>query len=202
MVKHLTFMVLLFFVVVNGGGKTISIVKELERIKRDYPECLICTNIHYTRQDYPLVSWRQLLTIRNGSKGVVFVIDEIQNQYNQNKWKDFPEEILSVVTQQRKQKIKIFLSSQVYQNVVIQLRRQCYEVVECKTFFSRWTRLKCYDADDYNTILDNPSPEKKFKLRKKYKYSYIQDNYIRSLYDTNKVVEDMEKAEFISRAER
>ena len=126
----------------QGGGKTIGIINELEYIKSKYPECLILTNIGYKRQDYPLVSWRQLLETRNGTKGVVFVIDEIQNQYNQNSWKDFPEEILSVITQQRKQRIKIFLSSQVYQNVVIQLRRQCYDVVECKTFLRTLDKTK------------------------------------------------------------
>lgn len=50
----------------QGSGKTIGIVEELERIKYKYPKCLICTNIHYIRQDIPLVDWRQLLEIRNG----------------------------------------------------------------------------------------------------------------------------------------
>lgn len=186
----------------SGSGKTIGIVDELERIRHTFPKAIICTNIHYLYQDIPLVDWRQLLEIRNGTDGVVFVIDEIQNEYNQNKWKDFPEEVLSVITQQRKQRIKIYLSSQVYQNVVIQLRRQCFDVIECKTILGRWTRLKCYDADDYNSIIDNPSLEKKFKLRKKWKRSFIQSNDIRNLYDSYKVVENMKKAEFISRNER
>lgn len=71
--------------------KQYGIVDELERIKKDYPKCLICTNIWYKKQDIPLVDWRQLLDIRNGTDGVVFVIDEIQNEYDNSKWKDFPE---------------------------------------------------------------------------------------------------------------
>lgn len=118
----------------QGSGKTIGIVEQLEQIKQQYPKALICTNIHYLKQDLPLVDWRQLLELRNGTDGVVFVIDEIQNEYDNSKWKDFPEGLLSVITQQRKQRIKIYLSSQVYTRVVKQIREQCFDVIECKTF--------------------------------------------------------------------
>lgn len=186
----------------QGSGKTIGIVEQLERIKEAYPKALICTNIHYLKQDLPLTDWRQLLELRNGTDGVVFVIDEIQNEYDNSKWKDFPEGLLSVITQQRKQRIKIYLSSQVYTRVVKQIREQCFDVIECKTFLGRWTRLKCYDAEDYNSIIDNPSPEKKFRLHKLWTRSFIQSNHIRKLYDSYKVVENMQKMEFIARNER
>lgn len=186
----------------QGSGKTIGIVEQLERIKVTYPKAIICTNIHYLKQDLPLADWRQLLELRNGTDGVVFVIDEIQNEYDNSKWKDFPEGLLSVITQQRKQRIKIYLSSQVYTRVVKQIREQCFDVIECKTFLGRWTRLKCYDAEDYNSIIDNPTPEKKFKLHKKWRRSFIQTNHLRKLYDSYKVVENMQKVDFINRNER
>lgn len=173
----------------QGSGKTIGVVEKVEKIKNRYPECIICTNIDYIKQDLPLTSWLQLLFLRNGDKGVVFVIDEVQNQGLD--WSKFPDELLRVVTMQRKQKIKIFLTAQVYKNVVIQLRRQCFDVVECKTFFSRWTRHKCYDADEYNNIVDFSTPEKRMKLHKKWKYSFIQNNHLRKLYNTNQVVDTL-----------
>ena len=49
----------------NGSGKTIGIVEQLEKVRKSFPNCLICTNIHYIHQDLPLVDWRQLLEIRN-----------------------------------------------------------------------------------------------------------------------------------------
>ena len=173
----------------QGSGKTIGVIEQLERIKKVYPECIICTNINYIKQDIPLTSWLQLLYLRNGDKGVVFVIDEVQN--NGLDWSKFPETLLQVITMQRKQKIKIYLTSQVYKNVVIQLRRQCFEVVECKTFLGRWTRHKCYDAEEYNNIIDISTPEKKMKLQKKWKYSFIQSNFLRNLYDTNQIVDTL-----------
>lgn len=78
----------------QGSGKTIGIVEQLERIKIAYPKAIICTNIHYLKQDLPLTDWRQLLELRNGTDGVVFVIDEIQNEYDNSKWKDFPERFI------------------------------------------------------------------------------------------------------------
>lgn len=173
----------------QGSGKTVGVIEQLERIKKAYPECIVCTNINYSRQDIPLTSWLQLLYLRNGDKGVIFVIDEVQN--NGLDWSRFPESLLQVITMQRKQKIKIFLTSQVYKNVVIQLRRQCFEVIECRTFWGRWTRHKCYDAEEYNNIIDISTPEKKMKMHKKWKYSFIQSNYLRNLYDTNQIVDTL-----------
>lgn len=174
----------------QGSGKTIGVVEELERIKKIFPECIICTNINYLKQDIPLTSWLQLLELRNGDKGVVFVIDEVQN--NGLDWTKFPETLLAVITQQRKQKIKIYVTTQVYKNLVIQLRRQCFDVIECKTFLTRWTRHKCFDAEEYNNVIDNPTPEKKFRLPKKWRHSFIQSNFLRNLYDTNQVVDKLQ----------
>lgn len=186
----------------QGGGKTMSMVEYLNRMKDKFPDCKIVTNFNYNRQDLPFVDWRQFTEVRNGLDGVIFAIDEIQNEYNSNTWQDFPEEILSVVTQQRKQRVKIVATSQVFTRVVKQLREQCYEVVECKTILGRWTRQKCFDADDYNAIVDNLSPERKFKTRKKWKYSFIQSNNIRALFDSYAVVDSIKNKEYIKRNER
>ena len=190
------------FVGRQGGGKTISMVEYLDRMKEIYPDCIVITNFNYIKQDMPFTSWRQFTEVRNGLKGVIFAIDELQNEYNSNNWKDFPEDLLSVVTMQRKQRIKIVATSQVFTRVVKQLREQCYEVVECKTFLGRWTRQKCYDADDYNYIIDNPTPERRFRTRKKWKYSFIQNNIIRKLFDSYAVVESIKQKEYIERSER
>lgn len=195
-------MVLLVLFGRQGGGKTISMVEYLDKMKEMYPDSIIVTNFNYTKQDMPFTSWRQFTEVRNGLNGVIFAIDELQNEYNSNNWKDFPEDLLSVVTMQRKQRIKIVATSQVFTRVVKQLREQCYEVVECKTFFGRWTKQKCYDADDYNYIIDNPTPERKIKTRKKWKYSFVQNNFIRNLFDSYSVVESIKQKEYINRNER
>lgn len=182
----------------QGSGKTMALTEKLNQIVRDFPDCIICTNFGYQFQDFELYDWRQLLDIRNDDKGVVFAIDEIQNEFDNSKWQDFPDGLLSVITQQRKQKIKIYLTSQVYSRVVKQIREQCFEVVECKTFFGRWTREKCFYASDYNYLIDS-SPEKKYKMPKKWKYSFIQSDFLRNCYDSYAVVEKMKNKDFIKK---
>lgn len=185
----------------QGSGKTMGMTDYLERMRKRYPNCLIYTNYNYEHQTAAMESWRDLLTIRNNTDGVIFAIDELQNEYNSNNYKDFPETILSTVTMQRKQRIKIVATSQVFTRVVKQLREQCYEVVECRTFWGRWTFLSAFDADDYNQAIDS-SPDAKLDVKKVWRHNFVQSDEIRNLYDTYKVIEQMKNKEFIPRAER
>ena len=92
-----------FFVGRQGAGKTISMVRYLEVMKERYPDCLVVANFQYYRADRIMTDWRDLLTIRNGTKGVIFAIDEIHSEYDSSKWADIPEDLLSEISQQRKQ---------------------------------------------------------------------------------------------------
>lgn len=184
----------------QGGGKTTAMVEYLERMRKKYPKCLIITNFGYKYEDYSMTSWRDFFKYRNGKHGVIFAIDEFQNEYNSNDYRDFPEDLLRQITQQRKQKIKIVATSQVFTRVVKQVREQCYEVVECTTLASRWTFTKCFDADDYNLAIDDI--EKKHKIRRKWRRNFVQTNALREAFDSYEVVKKLEKMQFIDRKDR
>lgn len=186
----------------QGAGKTVGLVWYLEKIREEYPKCQIYTNFDYLHETGSLQSLNDLLTVRNGMDGVVFAIDELQNEFSNAVSKDFPETLLSTITMQRKQRICILASSQVFSRVAKPLREQCYEVIECNTIAHRWTRLKAFDAADYNKVVDNPNPEAKFKLPKVWKDSFVQTDKLRALYDTYKVVERMSRDGFATRLQR
>lgn len=186
----------------QGGGKTMALVWQLEEIRRKYPRCHIYTNFDYVHQTAPLQSLNDILRYRNGDDGVVFAIDELQNEFSSASSRDFPESLLSVVTMQRKQKICILCTSQVFGRLAKPLREQCYEVVECRTFAGRWTRIRCYDADDYNRVVDNPNPELKFKLPKLWRTSFVQTDDLRNLYDSYAVVERLSRDGFAAKDRR
>lgn len=183
---------LTIFCGMQGDGKTISMVEKLEQIRHEYPEITICTNFGYVHEDVPLTDWLQILELRNPA-GIVFAIDEIQNEFSVYDTRNFSENILRTVTQQRKQGIKIYATSQHFNRVVKQLREQTFEVVDCVTLFGRWTFQKCFAADEYNAVIDNP--EQKLKLRRKWRKNFVQTDYIRGLYDTYKVIDNMIKLE-------
>lgn len=181
----------------QGSGKTASLVHELDEIHEKYPKCMIVTNFEYKHADFIMASLNDLLTIRNGEDGVVFGIDEIQNEFSSSASKDFPENLLSVITMQRKQRIKILATSQVFGRVAKPLREQCYEVCECRTFFGRWTRARCYDIDDYMLFYEsNNKDRKKRKISAKWKKSFVQSDDFRSHYDTYSVIKRMSRQGF------
>lgn len=184
----------------QGGGKTTAMVEYLERMRRKYPKCIIVTNFGYKNENYSMTSWRDFFKYRNGKYGVIFAIDEIQNEYNSNDYRDFPEDLLRQITQQRKQRVKIVATSQVFTRVVKQLREQCYEVVECRTIAGRWTFLRCFDAEDYNLAIDDV--EKKQKLRRKWRRNFVQTNDLRDTFASYDVVKKLEKMKFIERKDR
>ena len=135
----------------QGSGKTISIVEYLERMRKQYPKAKILTNFRYEHMDKRMDGWKDLRDYRNGTDGVIFVIDELQNEFDCLNWQDVPEWVLGDITQQRKDHIKIVASSQVFTRVAKQFREQTFEVVECKSYPKknpRWTFCKVYDAYD------------------------------------------------------
>ena len=185
----------------QGDGKTVAMTEYLEWIRMEYPKAKIITNYYYKHETQSMSSWQDLITIRNGLDGVVFAIDEIQQEYNSLAWEDFPDDLLSEISYQRKQRVKIIGSSQVYGRVVKQLREQCFDVVECSTIGKRWTFQKCYDAHEYNLYLDNPA-KVAMKLKPKWKKSFVQTDHFRDLFDTDAKAKRLEKLKMIPRNRR
>lgn len=180
----------------QGSGKTISMVDYCLDLKSRYPNCKLYSNFVIDGQDGRIKNLNDLLKIRNGEDGVIFCIDEIQNEFSTAASRNFPETLLSTLTQQRKQRIHIVASSQVFTRVAKPIREQCYCVCDCRTFFNRWTRVRAYPADEYNSIIDSNSLDKKRKLRKLWKKSFIQTDELRDKYDTYAVVKRLSRAGF------
>lgn len=180
----------------QGGGKTVSMVNRLNELHKQYPKAMIFTNFYYRYADGRLKSLNDLMRLRNGTDGVIFAFDEIQNEFSSQRSKDFPEYLLSAITMQRKQCVTILSTSQVFTRVSKPLREQCYEVIECRTFGGRWTRNRCYDGDDYNYMIDQTDPKKKFKTPRKYKCSFIQSDELRNCYNTYEVIQRLARDGF------
>lgn len=185
----------------QGSGKTISMVHYLNRMKKKYPECIIATNFQYSGADHAMTDWRDLMEIRNGEDGVIFAIDEIHSEYSSASWKDFPESLLSEISQQRKQRVKIVATAQCFARVAKPIREQSFSVVQCSTFLNRFTKNDEYDANEYAICMNNL-----FRLRKKCKRiskgSFVQSDALRVCYDTYEKIERMKKVEFLARSER
>lgn len=190
-----------FFVGPQGTGKTVSMVHYLDQIKAKYPNCLIVTNFAYHQADHTMIDWQDIMNVRNGKDGVVFAIDEIQSEYSAAAWKDVPESLLSEISQQRKQRVKIVATAQFFTRVAKPLREQAATVVVCKTFFGRLTVNREYDALRYALVTDNPGVVRQ-KLKPSSKTSFVQSDQLRSEYDTYEKIQRMRDRKFIPRHER
>lgn len=184
----------------QGAGKTVSMIEYLERMRKEYPKVLIVTNFSYAHAFKRMEDWHDLFEVRNGTDGVIFAIDEIHSEYSSAAWKDFPESILSEISQQRKQRIKIVATAQVFGRVAKPIREQTASVVMCATYAKRWTFCREYDAAEYSTS-DTPYTVKQ-KVRPLRKYSFVQTNELRSCFDTYEKIERLKRTDFIPRNER
>lgn len=184
----------------QGAGKTTAMVEYLERMREKYPKAMIITNFGYKHENQPMTDWKDFFNVKNGTDGVIFAIDEIQNEFSSSAWNKFPESLLSEITQQRKQRVKVVCTSQVFSRVAKPLREQAFDVVECVTFASRWVFTTCFDAYDYNDSIDSPTMKK--KIRRLYRKNFLQDDYLRSLFDSYAKIERLERTEFLQKKER
>lgn len=178
-----------FYVGRQGSGKTYSMTHELERIRKKYPKCKIYTNYGYKYQNLPIYNISMLKDDKyyNGSDGVVFAIDEIQNLFQASNVNNVPPDILGVVTQLRKQKVYIICTSQVFTRVSKALREQAFFVTECKTLFHSLTICNKYNADEY--LLDIDRVEKQATPIER--YSIVHSDELRNLYDTYQLIKSI-----------
>ena len=107
------------FVGRQGSGKTISMVHYLDMVHQRFPDAFIVTNFSYSNATHVMSSWKDFFEIRNEERGVVFAIDEIHSEYSAKSWNDVPESLLSEVSQQRKQRVKIVATAQFFTRVVV-----------------------------------------------------------------------------------
>lgn len=184
-----------------GQGKTMALTDYLLRMRKKYGDRIyISTNYGFKYEDFPLDSWHDLLT--NYDRPVIFGYDEIQNEFNSRDYKNFPYELVRLLTQNRKGHGKqIVGTAQRFCRVDKIIRELCTHVIECRTFFGRWTLLRKYKVDDYLDMLNRTNVDKKDKVSRT-RYSFIQTDELRDSYDSFKMLESAKTKEYVSSDEK
>lgn len=132
----------------QGSGKTLSAVKCLKSILKDYPKAIVCSNIDIRGIDRPIIpftDYKQLSELTNGINGVVFLLDEIHVLWNSLESKEVPISEMACFCQMRKDRRVIIGTSQVYGRIAKPIREQLQYIVDCKNILSLL---------QVNTILD------------------------------------------------
>ena len=184
-----------------GYGKTMAMSWELLELRKKYKDQIyIFTNYGFKEEDKPFTDLRMLLDTYD--KPAIFAWDEVQNEFNSRDFKNFPVELLTLLTQNRKGNGKrIYYTAQRYNRVDKVFRELSFRVGDCKTLFGRYTRVKWYDTEDYEQLQQSYRVEDKMKMRCYKKDKFIQTDEIRNSYDSYQMLESAKKKEYISQQE-
>ena len=176
----------------QGSGKTVGVSEYMLHLQACYPKSKCITNFDFKYQDDELNHWKQLIHYKNGYQGVIVGMDEMQNWFSCAQSKNFPPEMLSVITQNRKNRRIILGTAQNFYLLAKAIRSQTTEVRECSTYFNCFTVVK-----RKKPIMDDTGTVMEWKSRGM--YFFVQTPRIRESYDTYKVIENLSEAGFIDR---
>lgn len=176
----------------QGAGKTISMIEYAIRMQKEYPLAKCISNMKYEYQDDKLDHWKKLIDYKNGKKGVIVIMDELQNWFSSNQSKNFPPEMLSVITQNRKNRRIILGTSQNFYLLAKAIRSQATEVRQCLTLAGCITIVRRKEP-----ILDSEGNVCEWKNRGI--YFFVHNKKLRNAYDTYSVVESLSKSGFQER---
>ena len=173
----------------QGSGKTISVVEMLLRMKEQYPKVKIRTNMNYVYQDAPILDWKDLIKNENAEYGQIEVLDEIQTWFSSMESKNFPPEMLTEISQQRKQRKMLIGTAQVFSRIAKPIREQTTFV------YCPMTLLGCL------TIVRKTKPEywdDEKQVFKRYikTYFFVHNSKIRNAFDTYEKIERYSKSGF------
>lgn len=144
---------LVIFVGGQGTGKTLSAVNYVYNLLKLYPGAIIVTNIDLL--EYPIDNQRvfrftcaeDLIYYKNDKYGVIFLIDEIQLYFNSLGSKNINMDVMTQISQQRKQRIHIVATSQVFGRMAKPLREQFSCVILCQCYLGILQKNSMIDRD-------------------------------------------------------
>jgi hypothetical protein len=166
----------------QGRGKTLSMVKYIYDLKHRYPNMAIFSNVMLIGIPYNHLNTDKevetALAYQNGSKGVVVVLDEAHLYFG--KKKGIPVEVLTAISQQRKDRRRIIFSSQIWNELDISIRKQVQDVVLCRNVLGRWQYNQIFDGESIRLDKSDYS----YQMDKRYSELYKHNDEYYNRYDT------------------
>ena len=176
----------------QGSGKTSALVQYTLDLQYKYPCSVTLGNLAYTHQQIELDHWKKLIDFKNGKMGTIVMMDELQNWFSNKQSGNFPEEMLAVVTQNRKNRRILLGTSQSFHFLSKPIRNQCTEERRCHTILGCITIVHRMQHDcDFEGNVE--------KSRSLGWYWFVHNDMLRHSYDTYHVIESLAKSDFKER---
>ena len=133
---------------VSADFRRLSDVAQ-KRIIEDY--------LHLNRV-FPFNNGDDLMRYNNLTEGVIYLIDEIQLYFNSLDSKNINIDVMTELSQQRKQRKHIIATSQVFSRLAKPLREQFNTIVKCDNFLGILQRNMYLRTEDLKTDDDYTNP--------------------------------------------
>lgn len=138
----------------QGSGKTLSSVLYLEKLMNYYPKALVVTNLNLSGDFFDLdriqryTGLSDLTDIDNGPFGVIYLIDEIQLEFNSLESKQMNMPVFEFVCQQRKARKHLIGTTQVFGRLAKPFREQFKYAISCSKLVGSLFRQELYKAEN------------------------------------------------------
>lgn len=166
----------------QGSGKTLSMVHYCLKMLEKYPKCLCYSNIAIDHARVLLFhsndELEKILQVKNGADGVLILLDEAHLFFN--KKKGISIDFLAAISQQRKNRVHIVMSSQIWEELDISLRKQVKEIVNCRSIFRTIILNSVSDGE----TLSYDKQQGEYVAQKKYTYIFHMTKREAEMYDT------------------
>lgn len=183
------------FVALPGEGKTMSMVAHMERYRKEFDKqgkkYFIASNFNYKYNNAFIEHWSDMVRISKmcyqNKVPCLIAIDEVHITFDSADWKNFPPEILAMLSFNRKFGLEFLCSSQIYERIPKKIRDIANYTVICKNIghFDRLFRCYYFKKADYESTFEGK------KKKADYIKEYIASDDFRSLYDTLEQVDQM-----------
>ena len=170
----------------QGSGKTYSMVEYAFRIKKLCPKCVIFSNVILKGIDYVYFNdtkgLQDALSYQNGLNGVLVLIDEAHLFFN--KKDGIGIDVLTAISQQRKDLRRIVFSSQIWEELDISLRKQVKEIVDCRCIAGY---IQVNTISDGETLTYDHL-ESSYIAHKLYTEIFKHNEFLNNAYDTRQKI--------------
>lgn len=145
---------LMAFCGTQGSGKTLSSVLYLEKLMQYYPQTLVVTNLKLNPDFFDMdrviayTGIKDLTDIDNSAYGVVYLLDEIQLEFNSLESKQMNMPIFEFICQQRKARKHIIGTTQVFGRLAKPFREQFKYAICCRKLIGSLFAQDLYKAEN------------------------------------------------------
>lgn len=142
----------------QGAGKTLSAVRYIDRVKSLYPDCIIVSNISLNLSKeceiLKYTSIKDVSAMDNGYSGILLFLDEIQVEFNSLESSKIHPSVIQTISQQRKRRLHVVGTTQLFKRLAKPWREQCNCVVDC---FPLLKHIQRCSLVDFGTIAEDPN---------------------------------------------